>query len=118
LRVQELREEAILIDRRLTVDIDSSPQIAAIVPNIADLKRGILTIPRSKHGELRHIQLNSVARAALLKLRAHGDGVGYVCPGLEGPPNRDWRRWFEEVARIAEIHNFRWHDCGTPLPAA
>jgi len=83
-----------------------------------DLKRGILTIPRSKHGELRHIQLNSVARAALLKLRAHGDGVGYVCPGLEGPPNRDWRRWFEEVARIAEIHNFRWHDCGTPLPAA
>jgi len=75
-----------------------------------DFKRGILTIPRSKHGELRHIQINSVARAALLKLRQHGDGVGYVCPGLEGPRNRDWRRWFEEVLKKARIHNFRWHD--------
>jgi integrase len=75
-----------------------------------DLKRGLLTIPRSKHGELRHIQLNSVARAALLRLRQHGDGVGYVCPGLEGPRYRDWRRWFEEVVKKAKIHNFRWHD--------
>jgi integrase len=75
-----------------------------------DLKRGILTIPRSKHGELRHIQINSVARAALLKLRQHGDGVGYVCPGLDGPRNRDWRRWFEEVVKATKIHNLRWHD--------
>jgi len=56
------------------------------------------------------IQLNSDAVAALLKLRAHGDGVGYVCPGLEGPRNRDWRRWFEKVVRIAKVQNFRWHD--------
>jgi integrase len=75
-----------------------------------DLKRGILTIPRSKHGELRHIQINSVARAALLTLRQHGDGVGYVCPGLDGPRNRDWRRWFEEVVKATKIHNLRWHD--------
>jgi integrase len=75
-----------------------------------DLKRGILTIPRSKHGELRHVQLNSVAQASLLKLRHRGDGVGYVCPGLEGPRNRDWRRWFEETVSKANIHNFRWHD--------
>jgi len=75
-----------------------------------DLKRGILTIPRSKHGEARHVQLNSVARAALLKLKERGDGVGYVCPGVEGPRNRDWRRWFEDVLENAEIGNFRWHD--------
>ncbi len=73
-----------------------------------DLKRGLLTIPRSKHGELRHIQLDSVARAALLKLRQHGDGVGYVCPGLEGPRCRDWRRWFEEVVKKAKIHTNGW----------
>jgi integrase len=75
-----------------------------------DLKRGIITIVRSKHGEVRHIQLNSVARAALLKLRQYRDGVGYVCPGLEGPRNRDWRRWFEEAVEKAKIANFRWHD--------
>jgi integrase len=72
------------------------------------VKRGILTIPRSKHGELRQIQVNSVAQAALLKLRERGDWLGYVCPGLEGPRNRDWRRWFEEEKD--KIHNFRWHD--------
>jgi integrase len=74
-----------------------------------DLKREIITIPRSKHGEVRHIQINSAAHAALLKLR-RGDGVGYVCPGLEGPRNRDWRRWFEEIVVKAKILDFRWHD--------
>jgi len=75
-----------------------------------DLKRGILTIPRSKHGETRHIQINSVARAALLKLRERGNAVGYVCPGYEGPRTRDWRRWFEDAVGKARIPNFRWHD--------
>ena len=46
-----------------------------------DLKRGIITIPVSKHGEARRIQINSTAHTALLRLRERGDGVGYVCPG-------------------------------------
>jgi integrase len=75
-----------------------------------DLKQDIITIDRSKHGEARRIQINSIARAALLKLRQRGDGVGYVCPGLEGPRNRDWRRWFEDVLSQVKIANFRWHD--------
>jgi integrase len=75
-----------------------------------DLRRDILTIARSKHGEARYIQINSVARSALLKLRERGDGLGYVCPGFEGPRTRDCRRWFEEVVAKAELENFRWHD--------
>lgn len=75
-----------------------------------DLKRNILTISRSKHGEARRIQINSVARGALLRLRERGDGVGYVCPGYEGPRKRDWRHWFEDVLEKAQIANFRWHD--------
>ena len=75
-----------------------------------DLKRGIITVPRSKHGEARHIQINSAAHAALLKLRERGDGVGYVCPGYEGPRSRDWRHWFEDAIEAARIPNFRWHD--------
>lgn len=75
-----------------------------------DLKRGIITIPLSKHGEARHIQINSVARTAFLKLRQRGDGVGYVCPGYEGPRKRDWRHWFQDAVEKAQISNFRWHD--------
>lgn len=75
-----------------------------------DLKNGILTITRSKHGEARRIQINSVANAALLKLREQSGGVGYVCSGFQGPRSRDWRRWFEEVVESAKISNLRWHD--------
>jgi site-specific recombinase XerD len=64
----------------------------------------------SKHGEARHIQINSVARAALLRLRERGDGVGYVCPGYEGPRRRDWRHWFTDAVAKAHVANFRWHD--------
>jgi integrase len=76
----------------------------------ADLKRGIITIARSKHGEVRHIQINSVARAALQTLRQLGDGLGYVCPRLQGPQSRDAREWFNQALRQAKIQNFRWHD--------
>ena len=75
-----------------------------------DLKRGIITIPRSKHGEVRHIQINSVARAALQTLLQLGDGLGYVCPRFQGPESREAREWFNQVLRQAKIQNFRWHD--------
>lgn len=75
-----------------------------------DFKRGIITIPRSKHGEVRHIQMNSVARAALQTLRQLSDGLGYVCPRFQGPQSRDAREWFNQVLNQAEIQNFRWHD--------
>jgi integrase len=75
-----------------------------------DLKRGIITIPLSKNGEAWHIQINSVARAALLKMHERGDGVGYVCPGYEGPRKRDWRHWFSDAVGKAGLTNFRWHD--------
>ena len=75
-----------------------------------DLKRGIITVPLSKHGEARHIQINSVARAALIRLREQGSGIGYVCPGHEGPRNRDWRHWLQDAVEKAGITNFRWHD--------
>jgi integrase len=75
-----------------------------------DLKRGIITIPRSKHGEVRHIQMNSVARAALQTLRQLGDGLGYVCPRLQGPESREAREWFNQVLAHAKLRDFRWHD--------
>jgi integrase len=75
-----------------------------------DFKRAIITIPRSKHGEVRHIQMNSVARAALQTLRQVGDGLGYVCPRFNGLKSREAREWFNQVLKQAKIQNFRWHD--------
>ena len=75
-----------------------------------DFKRGIITIPRSKHGEVRHIQINTVARTALQTLRQLGDNLGYVCPRSQGPESREAREWFNQVLDHAKIQNFRWHD--------
>jgi len=75
-----------------------------------DVSNGIITIRRSKHGEARHIQINSVARAALLKLRERTCGPGFVCPGLDNSRKRYSRQWFEEVTEHASISNFHWHD--------
>jgi site-specific recombinase XerD len=75
-----------------------------------DFKRAIITIPRSKHGEVRHIQMNSVARAALQTLRQVADGLDYVCPRFDGLKSREAREWFNQVLNQAKILNFRWHD--------
>jgi len=75
-----------------------------------NVNQGIITIPRSKHGEARHIQINSVARETLRKLRERGDGLGYVCPGSDWSRKRDCEGWFASALSAAEITNFRWHD--------
>ncbi len=46
----------------------------------------------------------------LRQWRERGDGVGYVCPGYDGPRTRDWRNWFEKGVHAAGIQNPRWHD--------
>ena len=75
-----------------------------------NLRTGIITIPLSKHGEKRHVPINSAARAALEALKSRKDGSGFVCPGPTEARGRDWQRWFEETVRAAGIVDFRWHD--------
>jgi integrase len=71
---------------------------------------GIITIPRSKHGERRYIPINTAARFALEKLRQLGNHNGYVIPGPPTPRNKDPRRIFEAALKEAGIQNFRYHD--------
>ena len=73
-------------------------------------KHAIITIAQSKHGEARHVQINTRARTALLRLRELRGGIGYVCPGFEGSPIHDRQEWFNECLSAAEITNLRWHD--------
>jgi len=71
-----------------------------------DLTLGILTIPRSKHGESRHVPINSVARSAMLLLMKRQDASGLVCQ----PVQRKDRDWFPSVVEQVNISDFRWHD--------
>ena len=67
-----------------------------------DFGSGIITIPRSKHGESRHIPMNSVLRETLLKLKASSCSP-YVFP--VNPPDK----WFPIVLKGAAIDDFSWH---------
>ncbi len=74
-----------------------------------NLSRRVLTIPRSKNGETRHVPLNSAALAALEDLRKRSDGTGPVIRNLQGEPLAKPRHWFEPAVRKAKIRGFSWH---------
>jgi integrase len=76
----------------------------------ANLASGIITIPRSKHGGVRHIPINSTARAVLEGLRSRTGSQLYVCPGPQQNRESTNSRWFEKAVRTAGVEDFRWHD--------
>jgi integrase len=75
-----------------------------------NFRLGIITIPRSKHGERRYVPINSAAKAALEVLERQADGSGYVIAGPTSPRNKDPRRTFEAAVRNSGVLNFRYHD--------
>ena len=74
-----------------------------------NLGRKVLTIPRSKNGEMRHIPLNTAAISALEAFRKRGDGTGKVIRNLNGEPLAGSRYWFEPALKHAKIYRFSWH---------
>ena len=51
-----------------------------------NLARRVLTIPRPKNGEMRHVPLNGPALAALGELQKGSDGMGPVIRNAEAVP--------------------------------
>lgn len=74
-----------------------------------NLARRVLTIPRPKNGEMRHVPLNGPALAALAELQVRSDGVGPVIRNAEGGALASPRYWFEPAVRIAKLRGFSWH---------
>jgi len=72
-----------------------------------NVKLRFLTIPRSKSGLLRRIQLNADALAALKKLRALAGTSEIVCPHAYG---REHRNWWKTALRESKVRDFHWHD--------
>lgn len=74
-----------------------------------NLGRKVLTIHRSKNGEMRHIPLNSAAISALEAFKELCDGTGKVIRNENGETLAGARYWFEPALRKAKIYRFSWH---------
>jgi integrase len=67
-----------------------------------DFRSGVISLPRSKHGERRYIPMNSVLRQ-VLQSRSKTTDSPYVFP----PTTPD--KWFTALCLDAKIPNFTWH---------
>jgi integrase len=76
-----------------------------------DTKAGMLTIPRSKNGETRHVPMNTTVRAVLARRPRSLDRNALVFPNGAGMVDLRWaEKAFPEAARAAGIEDFRLHD--------
>lgn len=78
-----------------------------------DFGTGILTVPRSKHGEARRVPMNDTTRD-ILRARPSRLKSPYVFSSSTGETPLDARNYMNRVflpaLRAAGIEGFRWHD--------
>jgi integrase len=70
----------------------------------------VIRFPRAKGGDGYTVPLNSVALAALRKLRERSDGTGPVIRKPGGREIFSCRKWFENCLDLAKVEGFRYHD--------
>ncbi len=76
-----------------------------------DLKASVLTIPRSKHGEARHVPLTSEVRAIISRRPRSLDASALIFPNGLGNTDLHWaEKDFPEAVAAAKIKDFRLHD--------
>ena len=76
-----------------------------------DLKNGVITIPRSKNGETRHVPMTSEVRAILSKRPRALDSASLVFPNTVSYADHHWaEKAFPEAVESAQIEDFRLHD--------
>jgi integrase len=95
---------AVNTGRRLSEQCDLEwPQV--------DLERRVIWIPRSKHGEGRHVRRNEETIIAFRQVLARNGGIkrGRVFAHMTGTDAKR-HEWFNETVAAAGIDDFRWHD--------
>jgi len=84
-----------------------------------DLKAGVLTVPRSKNGETRHVSLTSIVRGIIGSLPRSLSGAALLFPNSEGKRDLRWpEKTVPAAVDDAKIEDFRFHEADTPLPLA
>jgi integrase len=77
-----------------------------------DFLTGIITVPRSKHGETRRVPMNDTVRD-ILGSRPSRLKVAYVFPSATGETPLDARNYmnrvFNKALKRARVENFTWH---------
>jgi site-specific recombinase XerD len=96
------------LDLALHTGLRRSEQYGLTWENV-NLARRVLTVPRSKNGETRHVPLNRAALAALEVLRERENGTGPVIRNQQGEPLTGPRHWFEPAVVKAKLRDFSWH---------
>lgn len=74
-----------------------------------DFDRRLITIPRSKHGDPRYIELNDAAIDALRRAHRQANGSPHVFLNCFGDKLSKPREWFELAIKKAGIQKFTWH---------
>jgi integrase len=76
-----------------------------------DLRAGMLTIPRSKNGETRHVPLTSTVRAIVGNLPRPLNVTALVFPNSKGKRDLRWpEKTVPAAVADAQIEDFRFHD--------
>jgi integrase len=73
-----------------------------------DLKGRILTIPKTKNGDTRHIHLNDTAIAALKWLHQRRTQQSWVFLNSRGTQLLSQRDWFDRVLEATQLPGYTW----------
>jgi len=93
-------------DLALNTCLRRSEQYGLVRENV-NLEQRVLTIPRSKHGEVRHVRLNTAALTALKIVLSSQKGAR-VFVGERGALQGS-RHWFDKAVKEAGVRDFTWH---------
>lgn len=75
-----------------------------------DFEHHVRTVPRSKHGDMRYVTLNSAAKAVLEFLETKAADNEHVFLSMwNNEPLTGNRHWFEDAVQKAGIKDFTWH---------
>ncbi|MFC5862029.1 tyrosine-type recombinase/integrase [Acidicapsa dinghuensis] len=77
--------------------------------NDIDFERRILTIPKTKNGDIRYLPLNETAFAALTLLSKKRSQLPWVFLNSEGGQLKSQRDWFDRVLEATKLPNYTWH---------
>jgi integrase len=74
-----------------------------------DFERRILTLPKTKNGDIRHVPLNETAFAAVTSLYKNRSQLPWVFLNSAGGQLRSQRDWFDRVLEATKLPDYTWH---------